>query len=67
MNDCSISQAAHYRSDPCLPLLSNLMLNSTLEEKENFLAPVGLAYPFFHDALALLDLNLSSLVFEPGP
>ncbi|MFC4394691.1 ABC transporter permease [Arthrobacter sedimenti] len=81
-------------------LLSNQMLNSTLEEKENrvtemilttlnpttlitgkiislfavglvqilvFLAPVGLAYLFFRDSLALPDLNLSSLVFEPGP
>lgn len=81
-------------------LLSNQMLNSTLEEKENrvtemilttlnpttlitgkiislfavglvqilvFLAPVGLAYLFFRDSLALPDMNLSSLVFEPGP
>jgi ABC-2 type transport system permease protein len=81
-------------------LLSNLMLNSTLEEKENrvtemilttlnpttlitgkiislfmvglvqilvFLAPVGLAYLFFRDSLALPEMNLSSLVFEPGP
>ncbi|BCW77908.1 ABC transporter permease [Arthrobacter sp. NicSoilB11] len=81
-------------------LLSNQMLNSTLEEKENrvtemilttlnpttlitgkiislfmvglvqilvFLAPVGLAYLFFRDRLALPDLDLSSLAFEPGP
>ncbi|MEW1940182.1 ABC transporter permease [Pseudarthrobacter sp. NPDC080037] len=81
-------------------LLSNQMLNSTLEEKENrvremilttlnpttlitgkiislfmvglvqilvFLAPVGLAYLFFRDSLALPEMNLSSLVFEPGP
>lgn len=81
-------------------LLSNQMLNSTLEEKENrvtemilttlnpttlitgkiislfmvglvqigvFLAPVGLAYLFFRDSLALPDMDLSSLVFEPGP
>ncbi|MBT2568153.1 ABC transporter permease [Arthrobacter sp. ISL-85] len=81
-------------------LLSNQMLNSTLEEKENrvtemilttlnpttlitgkiislfmvglvqilvFLAPVGLAYLFFRDRLALPDMDLSSLVFEPGP
>ncbi|WP_324642408.1 ABC transporter permease [Pseudarthrobacter sp. LT1] len=81
-------------------LLSNQMLNSTLEEKENrvtemilttlnpttlitgkiislfavglvqilvFLAPVGLAYLFFRDSLALPALSLSSLVFEPGP
>ncbi|MEV4988434.1 ABC transporter permease [Pseudarthrobacter sp. LMD1-1-1.1] len=81
-------------------LLSNLMLNSTLEEKENrvtemilttlnpttlitgkiislfmvglvqigvFLAPVGLAYLFFRDRLALPEMDLSSLVFEPGP
>jgi ABC-2 type transport system permease protein len=81
-------------------LLSNLMLNSTLEEKENrvtemilttlnpttlitgkiislfmvglvqvlvFLAPVGLAYLFFRDSLALPEMDLSSLVFEPGP
>ncbi|MFF2347006.1 ABC transporter permease [Pseudarthrobacter sp. NPDC058119] len=32
-----------------------------------FLAPVGLAYLFFRDSLALPDLNLSPLVFEPGP
>jgi ABC-2 type transport system permease protein len=81
-------------------LLSNQMLNSTLEEKENrvtemilttlnpttlitgkivslfavglvqilvFLAPVGLAYLFFRDRLALPAVDLSSLVFEPGP
>jgi len=81
-------------------LLSNLMLNSTLEEKENrvtemilttlnpttlitgkiismfmvgllqvlvFLAPVGLAYLFFRDRLALPEMDLSTLVFEPGP
>lgn len=81
-------------------LLSNQMLNSTLEEKENrvtemilttlnpttlitgkiislfmvglvqilvFLAPVGLAYLFFRDSLALPDMDLSALVFEPGP
>lgn len=81
-------------------LLSNQMLNSTLEEKENrvtemilttlnpttlitgkiislfavglvqimvFLAPVGLAYLFFRDSLALPELNLSTLVFEPAP
>lgn len=81
-------------------LLSNQMLNSTLEEKENrvtemilttlnpttlitgkiislfmvglvqilvFLAPVGLAYLFFRDTLALPEVSLSALVFEPGP
>lgn len=81
-------------------LLSNLMLNSTLEEKENrvtemilttlnpttlitgkiislfmvgllqvlvFLAPVGVAYLFFRDRLALPEMDLSSLVFEPVP
>lgn len=81
-------------------LLSNQMLNSTLEEKENrvtemilttlnpttlitgkiislflvglvqivvFLAPVGAGYLFFRDSLALPDMDLSSLVFEPGP
>ncbi|MFC8523412.1 ABC transporter permease [Pseudarthrobacter sp. NPDC057230] len=81
-------------------LLSNQMLNSTLEEKENrvtemilttlnpttlitgkiislfavglvqilvFLAPVGLGYLFFRDRLALPEMDLSSLVFEPGP
>jgi ABC-2 type transport system permease protein len=81
-------------------LLSNQMLNSTLEEKENrvtemilttlnpttlitgkiislfavglvqilvFLAPVGLAYLLFRNRLALPEVDLSSLVFEPGP
>lgn len=81
-------------------LLSNQMLNSTLEEKENrvtemilttlnpttlitgkivslfavglvqilvFLAPVGLAYLFFRNRLSLPEVDLSSLVFEPGP
>ncbi|NUT70990.1 ABC transporter permease [Pseudarthrobacter sp. C4D7] len=81
-------------------LLSNQMLNSTLEEKENrvtemilttlnpttlitgkiislfavglvqilvFLAPVGLAYLFFRDRLALPEVDLTALVFEPGP
>jgi ABC-2 type transport system permease protein len=81
-------------------LLSNQMLNSTLEEKENrvtemilttlnpttlitgkiislfavglvqmlvFLAPVAAGYLFFRDSLALPDMDLSTLVFEPGP
>jgi ABC-2 type transport system permease protein len=81
-------------------LLSNQMLNSTLEEKENrvtemilttlnpttlitgkiislfavglvqmlvFLAPVAAGYLFFRDSLALPDMDLSILVFEPGP
>lgn len=80
-------------------LLSNQMLNSTLEEKENrvtemilttlnpttlilgkvialfmvgmvqilvFLAPIAVAYLFFRDKLAIPDLDLSTLVFEPG-
>jgi ABC-2 type transport system permease protein len=80
-------------------LLSNQMLNSTLEEKENrvtemilttlnpttpitgkiislfavglvqmlvFLAPVAAGYLFFRDSLALPDMDLSTLVFEPG-
>jgi ABC-2 type transport system permease protein len=79
-------------------LLSNQMLNSTLEEKENrvtemilttlnpttlvtgkiislfavgllqitvFLTPVAAAYLLFRDSVALPDLDLSSLVFEP--
>jgi ABC-2 type transport system permease protein len=81
-------------------LLSNQMLNSTLEEKENrvtemilttlnpttlitgkiislfavglvqmlvFLTPVAAGYLFFRDSLALPDMDLSLLVFEPGP
>ncbi|MFB9651928.1 ABC transporter permease [Pseudarthrobacter oxydans] len=81
-------------------LLSNQMLNSTLEEKENrvtemilttlnpttlitgkiislfavglvqmlvFLAPIAAGYLFFRDSLALPEMDLSSLVFEPGP
>jgi ABC-2 type transport system permease protein len=80
-------------------LLSNQMLNSTLEEKENrvtemilttlnpttlimgkiislfavglvqmavFLTPVAVGYVFFRDSLAMPDLDLSTLVFEPG-
>jgi ABC-2 type transport system permease protein len=81
-------------------LLSNQMLNSTLEEKENrvtemilttlnpttlitgriislfavglvqmlvFLTPIAAGYLFLRDSLALPDLDLSSLVFEPAP
>lgn len=81
-------------------LLSNQMLNSTLEEKENrvtemilttlnpttlitgkvislfavglvqmlvFLTPIAAGYLFFRDSLALPDMDLSSLVFEPVP
>lgn len=81
-------------------LLSNQMLNSTLEEKENrvtemilttlnpatlitgkiislfsvgfiqmlvFLAPIAAGYLFFRDSLALPDLDLSTLAFEPVP
>ena len=81
-------------------LLSNQMLSSTLEEKENrvtemilttlnpttlitgkiislftvgilqmavFLTPVALGYLFFRDSLALPDVDLSSLAFEPLP
>jgi ABC-2 type transport system permease protein len=81
-------------------LLSNQMLNSTLEEKENrvtemilttlnpttlitgkvislfavglvqmlvFLAPIAAGYLFFRDSLALPDMDLSTLVFEPVP
>ncbi|MCB5280776.1 MULTISPECIES: ABC transporter permease [unclassified Arthrobacter] len=80
-------------------LLSNQMLNSTLEEKENrvtemilttlnpttliigkvialfmvglvqilvFLTPIATGYLFFRDKLALPDLDLSSISFEPG-
>jgi ABC-2 type transport system permease protein len=80
-------------------LLSNQMLNSTLEEKENrvtemilttlnpttliigkvialfmvglvqilvFLTPIAAGYLFFRDKLALPDLDLSSISFEPG-
>lgn len=80
-------------------LLSNQMLNSTLEEKENrvtemilttlnpttlivgkvialfmvgllqmavFISPIVVAYVFFHDRLALPDLDLTHMVFEPG-
>ena len=80
-------------------LLSNQMLNSTLEEKENrvtemilttlnpttlitgkvialfmvglvqilvFLAPIAVAYIFFRDKLAIPDLDLSTISFEPG-
>lgn len=82
-----------------LILLSNQMLNSTLEEKENrvtemilttlnpttliigkvaalfmvglvqilvFLTPIAAGYLFFRDKLALPDLDLSTLAFEPG-
>ncbi|NSX37177.1 ABC transporter permease [Pseudarthrobacter oxydans] len=81
-------------------LLSNQMLNSTLEEKENrvtemilttlnpttlitgkiislfsvglvqmlvFLAPIAAGYLFFRDSLALPEMDLSSLIIEPGP
>ena len=81
-------------------LLSNQMLNSTLEEKENrvtemilttlnpttlitgkvislfavglvqmlvFLTPIAAGYLFFRDSLALPDIDLSALVFEPMP
>lgn len=81
-------------------LLSNQMLNSTLEEKENrvtemilttlnpttlitgkvislfavglvqmlvFLTPIAAGYLFFRDSLALPDMDLSALVFEPVP
>lgn len=80
-------------------LLSNQMLNSTLEEKENrvtemilttvnpttlvigkilavfavgavqillLLAPAVAGYVFFRDRLAMPDLDLSELVFDPG-
>lgn len=80
-------------------LLSNQMLNSTLEEKENrvtemilttlnpttliigkiialfmvglvqilvFLTPIAVGYAFFRDKLAMPDLDLSTLTFEPG-
>lgn len=80
-------------------LLSNQMLNSTLEEKENrvtemilttlnpttliigkvialfmvglvqilvFLTPIAVGYAFFRDKLAMPDLDLSTLSFEPG-
>jgi len=80
-------------------LLSNQMLNSTLEEKENrvtemilttlnpttlivgkvialfmvglvqilvFLTPILVGYLFFRDKLALPDLDLSTITFEPG-
>jgi ABC-2 type transport system permease protein len=80
-------------------LLSNQMLNSTLEEKENrvtemilttlnpttliigkvialfmvglvqilvFLTPIVVAYLFFRDKLAIPDLDLSTISFEPG-
>jgi ABC-2 type transport system permease protein len=80
-------------------LLSNQMLNSTLEEKENrvtemilttlnpttliigkvialfmvglvqilvFLTPIAAGYAFFRDKLAIPDLDLSNLSFEPG-
>ena len=80
-------------------LLSNQMLNSTLEEKENrvtemilttlnpttliigkvialfmvgfvqvlvFLAPIAVGYLFFRDQLAIPDLDLSTVSFEPG-
>ena len=83
-----------------LILLSNQMLNSTLEEKENrvtemilttlnpttliigkvtalfmvglvqilvFLTPIAAGYLFFRDKLALPDLDLSTITFEPGP
>jgi len=81
-------------------LLSNQMLNSTLEEKENrvtemilttlnpttlitgkvialfmvglvqivvFLTPIVVAFLYFRDKLAIPDLDLSTLTFEPGP
>ncbi|MEC5180946.1 ABC transporter permease [Arthrobacter sp. CG_A4] len=80
-------------------LLSNQMLNSTLEEKENrvtemilttlnpttliigkvialfmvglvqilvFLTPIVVGYLFFREKLALPDVDLSNLTFEPG-
>jgi ABC-2 type transport system permease protein len=80
-------------------LLSNQMLNSTLEEKENrvtemilttlnpttliigkvialfmvgliqilvFLTPIVVAFLFFRDKLAIPDLDLSTITFEPG-
>jgi ABC-2 type transport system permease protein len=80
-------------------LLSNQMLNSTLEEKENrvtemilttlnpttliigkvialfmvglvqilvFLTPIVVGYLFFRDKLAIPDLDLSTITFEPG-
>lgn len=80
-------------------LLSNQMLNSTLEEKENrvtemilttlnpttlitgkvialfmvgliqilvFLTPIVMAFLFFRDKLAIPDLDLSMISFEPG-
>jgi ABC-2 type transport system permease protein len=80
-------------------LLSNQMLNSTLEEKENrvtemilttlnpttliigkvialfmvgliqilvFLTPIVVAFLFFRDKLAIPDLDLSTIAFEPG-
>ncbi|MDN4642773.1 ABC transporter permease [Arthrobacter sp. PsM3] len=80
-------------------LLSNQMLNSTLEEKENrvtemilttlnpttliigkvialfmvglvqilvFLTPIAVGYLFFRDKLAIPDLDLSTVTFEPG-
>ncbi|MGP4033635.1 ABC transporter permease [Pseudarthrobacter sp. 1C304] len=82
-----------------LILLSNQMLNSTLEEKENrvtemilttlnpttlitgkvialfmvglvqilvFLTPIAVAYIFFRDKLAIPDLDLSTITFEPA-
>jgi ABC-2 type transport system permease protein len=81
-------------------LLSNQMLNSTLEEKENrvtemilttlnpttlitgkvialfmvgvvqilvFLTPIVVAFLYFRDKLAIPDLDLTTLTFEPGP
>jgi len=80
-------------------LLSNQMLNSTLEEKENrvtemilttlnpttlivgkvialfivglvqilvFLTPIVVGYVFFRDKLAIPDLDLSTITFDPG-
>lgn len=80
-------------------LLSNQMLHSTLEEKENrvtemilttlnpttlitgkvialfmvgliqilvFLTPIAVAYLFFRDKLAIPDLDLSTITFEPA-
>ncbi|MEC5192237.1 MULTISPECIES: ABC transporter permease [unclassified Arthrobacter] len=80
-------------------LLSNQMLNSTLEEKENrvtemilttlnpttliigkvialfmvgvvqilvFLTPIAVGFLYFRDKLAIPDLDLSSITFDPG-
>ena len=58
-------------------MLSNQMLNSTLEEKENRVTEmilttvnpttlVGIGYVFFRDRLAIPDLDLSTLRLDPG-